>query len=234
MSEKPVMLVTGASRGIGRFLARYYVKQGFLVEGCSRGDPGWELEGYRHHRVDVTDEGQVAGMLSSIQSRHGRLDAAVNNAGAASMNHLLLTPGASVDRIMSLNVKGTFLVSRESAKLMKRRKYGRIVNLGSVAAPLALEGEAVYAASKGAVVTLTRVMARELGGFGITCNVVGPSPIDTDLTRGVPGEKIDRLVESLAVKRPGTFEDVANVVDFFISPRSGYVTGQVVYLGGVG
>ena len=180
MSEKPVMLVTGASRGIGRFLARYYVKQGFLVEGCSRGDPGFELEGYRHHRVDVTDEGQVADMLSSIQSRHGRLDAAVNNAGAASMNHLLLTPGASVDRIMSLNVKGTFLVSRESAKLMKRRKYGRIVNLGSVAAPLALEGEAVYAASKGAVVTLTRVMARELGGFGINLVARGADPAKVD------------------------------------------------------
>jgi 3-oxoacyl-[acyl-carrier protein] reductase len=234
MPERQVMLVTGASRGIGRFLAGYYLQRGFLVEGCSRGDPGLEQEGYEHHRVDVTDEEQVAGMLAAIQGRHGRLDVAVNNAGAASMNHLLLTPGSSVDRIMSLNLKGTFLVSRESAKLMKRRGYGRIVNLGSVAAPLALEGEAVYAASKGAVVTLTRVMARELGGFGITCNVVGPTPIDTDLTRGVPGDKLDRIVQGLAVKRPGSFEDVANVVDFFISPRSGYITGQVVYLGGVG
>ncbi|MFW6180754.1 MAG: SDR family NAD(P)-dependent oxidoreductase [Spirochaetota bacterium] len=227
------MLVTGASRGIGRFLAGYYLQRGFLVEGCSRGEPDLEQEGYAHHRVDVTNEEQVAGMLAAIQDRHGRLDVAVNNAGAASMNHLLLTPGSSVDRIMSLNLKGTFLVSRESAKLMKRRGYGRIVNLGSVAVPLALEGEAVYAASKGAVVTLTRVMARELGGFGITCNVVGPTPIDTDLTRGVPRDKIDRIVQGLAVKRQGMFEDVANVVDFFISPRSGYITGQVIYLGGV-
>jgi 3-oxoacyl-[acyl-carrier protein] reductase len=171
-------------------------------------------------------------MLSSIQRRHGRLDIAINNAGVASMNHTLLTPAATVDRIMGTNFRGTFLICRESAKLMQRRRYGRIVNLSTVAVPMRLEGEAIYAASKQAVVTLTQIMARELADFGITCNAVGPTPIETDLIHAVPAEKIQRIIDSLAIKRLGRFEDVANVIDFFVQPASDYITGQVIYLGG--
>ena len=116
---------------------------------------------------------------------------------------------------------------------MQRRHYGRIVNVSTVAVPLRLEGEAIYAASKSAVVALTQVLARELAEWGITCNVVGPTPIETDLIRNVPREKIDAIVKRLAIKRLGRFEDVANVIDFFVRPESDYVTGQVIYLGGV-
>jgi 3-oxoacyl-[acyl-carrier protein] reductase len=150
------------------------------------------------------------------------------------MNHSLLTPAATVDRIMATNFRGAFLVCRESAKVMKKRRYGRIVNISTIAAPLRLEGEAIYAASKNAVTALTQILARELAEFGITCNVVGPTPILTDLIRSVPQEKIDKLVNRLAIKRLGRFEDVANVIDFFVKPESDYVTGQVIYLGGVG
>ena len=125
------------------------------------------------------------------------------------------------------------MISREAAKLMMRRRFGRIVNVTSVAVPLRLEGESVYAASKSALVMYSKILAREVGPFGITVNVVGPSPIETDLIRNVPRDKIDRIVENQAIKRLGRFEDVANVVDFFVSEGSGYVTGQVVYLGGV-
>jgi 3-oxoacyl-[acyl-carrier protein] reductase len=233
MSGREVVLVTGSRKGIGRFLVEHFVRRGALVEGCSREQPDWELDGYTHHRTDVSDEDQVREMLASIRRRHGRLDVVINNAGIASMNHTLLTPTATVDRIMAVNFRGTFLVCRESAKLMQRRRYGRIVNLGTVATPMLLEGEAMYAASKSAVVTFTRILAAELGEWGITCNVVGPTPIDTDLIRGVPREKIDRIISSLAVKRLGRFEDVANAIDFFVKPESDYITGQVLYLGGV-
>ncbi len=172
-------------------------------------------------------------MISSIQKRHGRLDILINNAGIASMNHILLTPTATVDRIMNTNFRGTFLLCREAAKLMRRRRYGRIVNLSTVAVPMQLEGEAIYAASKSAVVTFSRILARELADFGITCNVVGPTPIDTDLIRSVPQEKIDSIVNQQPIRRLGRFEDVANVIDFFVKPESGFVTGQVIYLGGV-
>jgi 3-oxoacyl-[acyl-carrier protein] reductase len=151
----------------------------------------------------------------------------------ASMNHSMLTPVETFDRIVATNFRGTFVVCREATRLMARRRYGRIVNLTTVAVPLRLAGEALYAASKSAVVTFTQILAREVGELGITCNAIGPSPIETDLIRSVPREKIDEIVASLAVKRLGRFEDVANVVDFLVRPESGYVTGQVIYLGGV-
>jgi len=149
------------------------------------------------------------------------------------MNHALLTPAATLDQIMATNFRGTFLLCREGAKLMQRRRYGRIVNVSTVAVPLLLEGEAIYAASKSAVVTFSQILARELAEFGITCNVVAPAPMETDLIRNVPPEKIDAIVNRLAIKRLGRFEDVANVIDFFVKPESGYVTGQVIYLGGI-
>lgn len=233
MSDAEVVLVTGTRKGIGRYLAEHFVRQGALVEGCSRTLPEWELENYTHHRLDVADETQVKAMFSSIRKRHGRLDILINSAGVASMNHILLTPVATVDRIMATNFRGVFLMCREAAKLMQRRRYGRIVNISTIAVPLRLEGEAIYAASKSAVVTFSRILARELAGAGITCNVVAPTPIETDLIRGVPPEKIEAIINRLAIKRLGRFEDVANVIDFFVKPESDYVTGQVIYLGGV-
>jgi len=232
MPETEVVLITGTRTGIGRYLAEHFVRRGARVEGCSRTAPDWSLENYTHHTVDVADEAQVKEMLAAIQKRHGRLDILINNAGIASMNHFLLTPAATVDRIMATNFRGPFLLCREAARLMQRRRYGRIVNLSTVAVALRLEGEAIYAASKSAVVTLTQILARELADFGITCNVVAPTPIETDLIRNVPKEKIDRIVQQLAIKRLGRFEDVTNVIDFFVRPESDYITGQVIYLGG--
>jgi 3-oxoacyl-[acyl-carrier protein] reductase len=233
MSDRKVVLVTGTRKGIGRFLAQHFTNKGALVEGCSREQPDWKLEDYTHHIVDVANESQVKAMISSIKERHGRLDIVINNAGIASMNHTLLTPMTVVEKIMATNFGGAFLVCRESAKLMKTHRSGRIVNISTVAVPMRLEGEAIYAASKSAITVFTQILARELAAFGITCNVVGPTPIETDLIGGVPKEKIDKLVNSLAIKRLGRFEDVANVIDFFVRPESDYVTGQVIYLGGV-
>jgi 3-oxoacyl-[acyl-carrier protein] reductase len=232
MADAPIALVTGSRKGIGRHLAERLVAGGYRVVGCSRQDAGWSLPSYEHVVADVTDESQVIGLLSCIRQRYGALDALVNNAGVASMNAALLTPGATVERIFRTNFLGTVLVSRESAKVMMTRRFGRIVNLTSVAVPMALEGEAIYAASKSAVETFTRILARELGASGITVNAVGPPPIPTDLTRGVPSEKLDALVGRLSTGRPGTLEDVANAVEFFLRRESGAVTGQILYLGG--
>jgi 3-oxoacyl-[acyl-carrier protein] reductase len=228
-----VVLITGTRKGIGRYLAEHFVRKGAYVEGCSRTAPDWKLENYNHNCLDVACEDEVKALLSSLQKRHRRLDILVNNAGIASMNHILLTPTATVDRIMATNFRGTFLLCREAAKLMRRRRYGRIVNLSTVAVPMQLEGEAIYAASKSAVVTFSRILARELADFGVTCNVVGPTPIETDLIRSVPQDKIDSIVNQQAIKRLGRFEDVANVIDFFVKPESDFITGQVIYLGGV-
>ena len=115
---------------------------------------------------------------------------------------------------------------------MMKARYGRIVNVTTVAVPMRIRGEALYAASKAAVETMTRVLAHELGEFGITVNAVGPTPIDTDLIRKVPAASVQAIIDHLAIKRKGQPEDVMNVVDFLIRPESDYVTGQVIYLGG--
>jgi len=232
-SDKPVMLITGTRKGIGRHLAETYARRGYLVEGCSRGEAGWEAENYTHHQVDVADERQVKAMISNVAKRHGRIDVVLNNAAIATMNHVLLTPAATANRMLEVNVTGTMLVCRDAAKVMMRRRYGRIVNFTTIVAPIALAGEAIYAASKSAVVTFTRILAFELGQWGITCNSFGATPIMTDMIRGVPQEKIDAVVNGLAIKRLGTPEDCVNVCDFFISPSSDNITGQVIYLGGV-
>ncbi len=231
--ENPVMLITGTRKGIGKFLAQTYAARGYRVVGCSRSPVDWEAPGYEHFIADVSDESQVLAMFRSIRKTYQRLDVTLNNAGIASMNHVLLTPASSAQKVLNTNFIGTFMVSRESAKLMMKHQSGRIVNFSTVAVPLDLEGEAVYAASKSAVERFTRILAREIGALGITVNTVGPAPIETDLIRAVPAEKIARLVDELAVKRLGTFEDVLNVIDFFIHPESSYITGQTIYLGGV-
>lgn len=233
MNRDTVVLITGTRSGIGKHLAEHFLELGAAVEGCSRKPPGWEAPGYTHHTVDVADEAAVRGMVADIRKRHGRLDVAVNNAAVASMNLSLLTPASSVEKIMSINFLGTFLVSRESAKLMKRNKYGRIINITSAAKELRIPGEAIYASSKGAVETFTRLLAVEVAPLGITCNAVSPGLMETSLTKGVPGPAKDALVQRLAMKRLATLEDVENAVEFFASPKSSYVTGQVLHLGGV-
>jgi 3-oxoacyl-[acyl-carrier protein] reductase len=233
MTEQPVMLITGSRKGIGRFLVEHYLARGYRVEGCSRGESDLKDPGYHHHSVDVADEKGVRGMIADINKRHGRLDAVLNNAAIASMNHVLLTPAKSANRMLEVNVTGTMLVCRDAAKVMMRRRHGRIVNFTTIVAPMALAGEAVYAASKAAVVTLTRILAFELGQWGITCNSFGATPIMTDMIRGVPQDKIDAVVNTLAIKRLGTVQDCANVCDFFVSDASDNITGQVIYLGGV-
>jgi 3-oxoacyl-[acyl-carrier protein] reductase len=232
VSDAPVALVTGSRTGLGKFIAQALAAKGYRVVGCSRHPAGWTAEGYEHIEADISQERCILDLLGHIRARYGRLDVAVNNAGIASMNHSLLVPADTVDRVLGLNVRGVFLVCRESAKLMRKRGWGRIVNLTTVAVPLRLEGEALYAASKSAVETLTRILAREFAAFGITVNAVGPSPVDTDLIRNVPEDRIAQLVQRLAIKRKGTPEDVFNVIDFFIRPESAAVTGQIVYLGG--
>jgi len=233
VTEQPVIVITGTRKGIGRQLAEHYLARGYIVVGCSREAAETQPAGYHHFCLDVADEPAVKELFSAVRKRFARLDAVINNAGIASMNHALLTPLATVERVLRTNVAGAFLFCREAAKLMQKVQRGRIVNLTTVAVPLHLEGEAVYAASKAALETLTRILAREFGPLGITVNALGPAPIRTDLVRGVGEDRLQRLLARQAIARFAEIGDITNVVDFFLRPESNFITGQVIYLGGV-
>jgi len=232
MIDKPVMVITGARKGIGKYITQYYINKGYIVFGCSRGKSDIEINNYHHFTLDVSDEDKVKKMFSEIRKDYGRLDVLINNAGIASMNHVLLSPLKKTKDIISTNFIGTFLFCREAGKIMKKNDLGRIINFTSIGTKLKIEGEAVYTASKAAVENLTEVLAREFSEYGITVNAVGPTPIKTDLIRSVPKEKIQNIIKRQAIKELAENIDITNVTDFFIKPESRFITGQIIYLGG--
>lgn len=233
MKKNKTVLITGTSRGIGKYMAEYYAHKGYNVAGCSRSPVDLKFKGYLHYELNVSSEVQVKNMVLDVEKRFKTIDILINNAGTASMNHFILTPLSTVDKLLEANLKGTFLFSREAAKIMMKNRWGRIINFTTVAVPLNLEGESVYAAAKSAVETSTKILAKELATFNITCNAIGPAPVKTDLIKNVPPEKIKKIIDALAIKRLGRMEDIVNVSDFFISEKSDFVTGQIIYLGGV-
>lgn len=228
-----VIIITGTRKGIGRYLAEQYLAEGDKVYGCSRRNTNLEHPNYSHTNLDVSSEEDVMAFVRNVYKENKHIDVLINNAGCAAMNHFLLTPYTTAQRVFNTNFMGTFLMCREVAKYMVKARTGRIVNYSTVAVALNLHGELVYSASKAAVEQLTRVLADEIGESGITVNAVGPTPIDTDLIKNVPEEKLQDLLNHQCIKRFGKFEDVKNVIDFFLRPESDFITAQTIYLGGV-
>ncbi len=227
------MIITGTSKGIGRKLCEYYLSKNYIVAGCSRKSVNFENNNYQHYSLDVSEEKAIISMVKDIYKKYSKIDYLINNAGIASMNHFLLTPLKTAHNIFNTNYFISFIFMREVAKIMMRQKNGRIVNYSTVAVPLNLDGEAIYASSKCAIEQLTKITAKELGEFNITINAIGPTPIQTDLIKNVPEKKINELINRQAIKRFGTFEDIKNVVDFYLNENSDFITGQTIYLGGI-
>jgi len=228
-----LMVITGTRKGIGRYLAEYYLEKGFIVIGCSRSETDLKHKNYVHFYLDVADEIKLKKMVSWIVEKYKKIDYLINNAGIASTNHSFLMPLSVVEKIFRTNVFGTFVFCREIGKIMAKNKFGRIVNFSTIAVPLKLPGEVIYASSKAAIETLTQILAKELGQYSITVNAIGPTTIKTDLIKGIPEKKLQNLIDYQSIKRFGKREDVANVIDFFIKPESNFITGQIIYLGGI-
>jgi 3-oxoacyl-[acyl-carrier protein] reductase len=223
-----MIVITGASRGLGRVIAQRLHDQGRAVVGLSRsgGDAPFRLLA-----CDVADANAVRATAAALRA-DGELEAVVNAAGIASMNLAVTTPTATVQDIVNTNLLGTIYMCQAFAPLMMRRRRGSIVNFSTIAVALALKGESVYAASKAGVEAFTRAFARELSAFGINVNCVAPGPIRTDLLRGVSDAQIGDVVKQQVHAREFTADDVCDVVELLLDPRSASLSGQVFHVGG--
>ena len=223
----PTALITGTSQGLGRALAERLLADGWTVHGFARGKQTITHAHFHGQAVDVTDEAAVRAAVATV-AEAGRIDLLVNNAGAASMNALLLTPGETAERLMRVNYLGAFHCLQAVGKVMVRQRAGRIITVTTVAVPLSLEGEAAYVASKAAVEALTKVAGKELAPAGVIVSAVGFGPIDTALTRGVPKPALAKI--DSAIGRPeGTTMEQAT--DFLLAHVRSAEAGRVEYLG---
>ena len=228
-----IIVITGTSRGIGRNLAERYLSQGHVVVGCSRNEIDLVHENYKHFVVDLTQEKDILAFAKAVKKEYGSVVVLINNAGIASMNHFMLTPLETAKKVMDTNFFAPFVATRAFINCLKKSEAPRVINFSTVAVPFNLDGEMAYASSKAAVEAMTKILAKELASFNITVNAVGPTPVKTFLTANVPKDKIQNLLDRQAIKRFGEFEDIGNVIDFYIKPESNFITGQIIYLGGV-
>ena len=231
LKNKKIFLITGTSKGIGKSIALYYLSnENNIVIGCSRSKKTIKNSNYYHYQIDLSIDKGVDDLIVKIKKDFDHIDILINNAGIASMNHLLLTTSDKVNDILNVNLKSVINLTRDTSKMMKKSKYARIINISTIASHLNLEGESVYVSSKAAIEAFTRVIAKELYPLGITVNTIGPGPVRTDLTKNLPELKIKKLLSQLSSQEFTTPKDIINVLDFYIKEESRLVTGQIIYL----
>lgn len=244
-STRRAVLVTGSSRGIGLAVAERLAAAGFNVAlNCSSeaGLPALREQASRiagEHGVQVVaiaasvaDEAEANALVEQAHEAFGRLDAVINNAGITRDGLMVRMKDDDFDRVIDVNLKGTFHICRAAGKIMMKQRYGRIVNMSSISGVGGNAGQANYAASKAGVIGLTKTIARELAARGVTANAVAPGFISTDMTDALSEKQREAIGEQIPMKRFGTVDDVAHLVGFLASEESGYITGQVICIDG--
>ena len=237
-----VALITGASRGIGRACAVRLAADGYTVVinySHSEAEALATLEEIRTAggdgmicKADVSNPEEVREMVTLVDKTYGQIDLLVNNAGVVKDEYLLMMNPDTLDKCLSLNVKGYFFCAQAVALKMFRKKRGVILNMSSVSGELALAGQSVYSATKGAVNSMTRVLAKELSPKGIRVNAIAPGFIETDMIRALPEEKKAEYLANIPLRRFGKAEEVAAAVSALASDAFSYMTGQIVTLDG--
>ncbi len=239
--ENKICLVTGATRGIGRTIALKLAEQGATVIGTGTTEEGADRITRTLHAVnatcqgrvlDVTNPDSVAQLASDIQQHFGVVTVLVNNAGISRNNLLVRIKDDEWDEIINTNLSSVYRVSKAFLRGMMKQRDGRIINIASVVGAVGNIGQAHYAAAKAGLVGFTKSLAMETATRNITCNVVAPGFIETDMTEQLDQKVTEHLLSQIPAGRMGTPDDVANAVVFLASPSSGYMTGTTIYVDG--
>ena len=239
--EGKLAIVTGGARGIGKEIAMLFAKQGANIAICDVNleeaektakeiqDSGRESLAFK---VDVTDQSQIQDMVDKILDKFNKIDILINNAGITKDNLLLRMSEEEWDKVIAVNLKGTFLCTKIVSKVMLKQRFGKIVNLASIIGIMGNAGQANYAASKAGIIGLTKSVAKELASRNICVNAIAPGFIKTDMTARLAEEVQKKMLSVIPLARFGEAKDVADLAIFLSSESSSYITGQVIQVDG--
>lgn len=231
MAERTV-LVTGGNRGIGLAMARAFAADGYRVAVTYRDQP---VDGFLSVKCDVTSADEVDAAFGRVEEELGPVEVLVSNAGANSDQLLLSMKEEGWTSVIDANLSGAYRVARRATSKMIRARWGRMIFISSVVALTGSPGQTNYAASKAGLIGFARSLAREIGGRGVTVNVVSPGFVTTDMTAALPETRRTEILEQVPLKRMATPEEVASVATFLASDQAGYITGAVIPVdGGLG
>ena len=225
-----MIIVTGASRGLGRAIAGRLISRKHTVFGLARDVTDLPFDALA---CDVGSYDQVRAVAQELRRRKEPVDGLINAAGIASMNLALTTPSEVSRQIIQTNLLGTIHCCQLFGPLIIRNKAGSIVNFSTIAVALGLKGESIYAASKAGVEAFSRAFAREMSSFNVTVNCIAPGPIDTELLRGVSKAQVADIVARQVITRKFTPAEVCDVVEILLAPQSRSLSGEVLHIGGV-
>lgn len=238
MTEKRIALITGAAKGLGKEISKQLASEDYFIlavdldeENLNKLITELDVKKSEYFKADVSSEKEADNLFNNIKEKYSRLDVLVNNAGIIKDNMIHKMETENFDSVVSVNLKGSWLMCRGAAKIMREQKYGRIINISS-RAWLGNPGQTNYSASKAGIIGLTRSLALELGKYNVTVNAIAPGLIDTPLTRSLPQDVLEKLISAQPTKSIGKPEDVANAVSFLASEKTGFITGQVIYVDG--
>ena len=237
MSDK-VALVTGASRGIGKACAEELGNQGFKVAIHYRSNESLAKEvaesipDAKIFQADVSDEAQCKTLIKAVKDEFGRIDCLINNAGMSIDQVLTFAKPADFERLLDVNVKSVFNLSKLVSKVMIKQKSGSIINLTSVVGHTGNPGQSMYSATKGAITAFTKSIAGDLAGFGIRANCIAPGFIETDMTGALPEEVQEAILSKVPLKRLGSPQEVAKAARFLASDEASYITGSTLHVNG--
>ena len=239
--DNEIALVTGASRGIGQAIAEVLGRRGATVIGTATSAGGAEtitaalvaagIKG-SGRVLNVTDPDSIAALLKDVQGEFGAPTILVNNAGITRDNLMMRMKDEEWDAVIETNLTSAFRMSKACLRGMMKARHGRIIMISSVIGATGNSGQANYAATKAGVIGFAKSLAREIGSRGITVNAVAPGFIDTDMTRALPEEQRDALLDQIALGRLGDVTDIANTVAFLASDDAAYITGETIHVNG--